>query len=44
MSEPYKEGYCEIWDSFAQLYDKEGKMICAECMEDKGETPHEDED
>jgi CBS domain-containing protein len=41
--EKYLEGVCESCDNFAQLHDRDGQFICAECMEEGGEEPHEDD-
>jgi len=39
----YQEGYCEICENFAQLHEVDGKMICSECMQEKGQEVHEDD-
>lgn len=41
--EEYTEGYCAICENFAQLHERNGQMICAECMEEQGEEVNEDE-
>ncbi|MBT4717322.1 hypothetical protein HOB85_05115 [Candidatus Woesearchaeota archaeon] len=41
--EKYLEGNCEVCENFAQLHERDGKYICAECMEQQGEQPKEDE-
>jgi len=40
----YREGNCEICENFSQLHERDGQFICSECMEEKGEEPHEDEE
>ena len=40
--EKYIEGICEICESYAQLHDREGKYICAECIDQLGENVQED--
>ncbi len=41
--EKYKEGYCEQCENFAQLHERDGKFVCAECLEEQGEEVHEDD-
>ena len=41
--EKYIEGYCELCENFAQLHEVDGKLICAECMDEQGLKAHEDD-
>jgi CBS domain-containing protein len=41
--EKYWEGDCGSCGNFAQLHERDGQFICAECLEEHGEEPHEDD-
>jgi hypothetical protein len=41
--EKSQEGYCGQCENFGQLHEVDGKLICAECMEEQGLKAHEDD-
>ncbi len=38
----YMEGNCELCENFAQLHERNGQFVCAECLSEKGEDVEED--